>query len=203
MQVTLLICYPLLAHLASLKHSSFFAAAALCCLTIGILYKPLLQGRKIPLALLVFSIVAITLALYLDCSIALLKAPPIVFPVLLFCVFTYSLLPGNEPIVTAIGEAARGPLGDAMRSYTRGVTQMWAGVFCCLLVVAIGTLIRGDLRLWSLINNVVIYPFMALLFVGEFWWRKYRFPAHDHPSFVEYISIVVSANIGRLRSSEK
>lgn len=107
--------------------------------------------------------------------------------------FLHTLIPPHTALITAIGEASRGPLGPQLRAYTRAITWFW-GVFLLLCgAVALGQLFAVQvlkplywLPAWQL-------PVSAAVFVGEFYLRKRLFPAHNHPGFREYLSIVARA----------
>ncbi len=97
----------------------------------------------------------------------------------------------------AIGEASRGPLSPAMRKYTKIVTISWAVAFCCMAIVAVILAIWADVTVWSWVTSVGNYLLIGLMVWGEFLLRKLVFPDHDHPGFIEYIQIVVSANVAK------
>lgn len=122
---------------------------------------------------------------------------PVIVHGLVGWVFLRSLLPGREPLVTAIGRRARGVLPEPMQQYTRQVTWLWAGLFVCLLLLSI-VLPFVSVVLWSWGTNVLNYALIALLLAGEFAWRRRQFPSHDHPSFINYLRIVVQADVRQL-----
>jgi uncharacterized membrane protein len=107
--------------------------------------------------------------------------------------FLHTLFPPHTALITAIGEASRGPLGPQLRAYTRGITWFWGLFLLLCAVVALGQLCSVQilehlywLPAWQL-------PLSMLVFVGEFYLRKRLFPAHNHPGFREYLSIVAQA----------
>ncbi len=197
MPVLLVISYPVLVHLSVLFGWPVLQAIALTCLTAGFSLGGLKQGNPYLWCLVIFvCITTISLSL-LDVSIYLLYIPPVAIPLLLFCVFSFTLLPGKEPIVTAIGEASRGPLSKEMRSYTKIVTWMWSVIFLILITLGVALPLTGNQLLWSWTTSVWNYAVVGLIFLGEFIYRIWRFPDHDHPNFIEYIKIVVTANVSR------
>ncbi len=132
---------------------------------------------------------------YYDSALFLLYVPPVALPIIIGSVFIASLLPGKEPLVTAIGEASRGPLSLEMRRYTKGVTIFWAITLALLTLIHLVLPIMGETELWSWMTNLGTYLIIGLLFLLEFLLRKQLFPDHDHPGFFEYIQIVVSSNV--------
>lgn len=107
--------------------------------------------------------------------------------------FLRTLLPPHIALITAIGEASRGPLEPALRLYTRRITCFW-GLF--LLLCSLLSLGHW-LHLPALAPLVWLpagqLPLSLLIFVGEFYLRKRLFPAHNHPGFKEYLMIVANA----------
>lgn len=164
-------------------------------LTCGIFLPGLVRLRLIPW-LLFLSIASLLMAAdYYGWSVTLLKLPPLFVLCVIGGVFWYSLLPGNTPLVTNIGEKARGPLSPELRRYTLWVTRFWALVLAAQLTVTLMLSLAGPLWLWALVANVANLIVVAILFVLEFLFRRHRFPGHNHPNFVDYIKIVVNSNV--------
>lgn len=194
MQAALLCCYPLFIHLSVQFEEPWLRAPAVFLLAAGILYKRLLNREKGAWSIFV-GIVLLTVAITLTSpSKYLFYLPPVALPGLIGAVFIRSLLPGNQPLVTAIGERVRGELGEQMRRYTKNVTVVWAVLLVAMtLWSALLPWLVGD-WLWSIMTNFVNYILIGVLFVGEFTWRKLRFRDHVHPSFKDYMSIVFGPN---------
>ncbi len=197
MQVALVVLYPILVHLSVLLSLPMLQAVALISLAMGLTYQGL-KNRNVFLwtFLVIFSAAILPLAT-IDMTLYLLYVPPIALPLLLAVVFINTLLPGREALVTAIGEASRGPLSEEMRRYTKAVTIMWATFFVIMIIEAIVLVIIGDAHLWSWMTSIVNYILIGVLFLGEFLFRKVRFPDHPHPTFIDYIKIVISANVSK------
>lgn len=191
----LLISYPLLVHISILLNQTALQALAIVCFAAGLLFRPLSNFRPLAWLGLGLAILIAVLLDYFRATLILLYLPPILFPLMMLIVFGRTLLPGQEPLVTTIGEQARGPLCDGMRRYTRHVTTLWCLVFLFLTASAIVLPWLDDKSLWSWFSNVVSYILVGLLFVGEFLLRKKLFPHHDHPGFIEYLRIIVTADV--------
>ena len=132
-QFFLIAQYPLLTHYAFIyeqPQAKLLAASGLFLgfLLPGVLRRELVSAIIAPLTLLI--LYGIYVAGYLTWVSV---APTILIPLGLLIVFGTTLLPGKEPLVTDIGERARGPLSAEMRAYTRVVTQLWTLVFVLLL----------------------------------------------------------------------
>jgi uncharacterized membrane protein len=104
--------------------------------------------------------------------------------------FGATLRRGMESIVTSIGERARGPLDADMRAYTRKVTLVWTVVFFCLSLEALLLALIDRTVMWSWLVHIFNPLLITVIFLSEFAYRKQRFPHHDHPRLIDYVSIV-------------
>ena len=132
---------------------------------------------------------------WLDLTEWLYVGLPLIVPATLLIAFASTLRAGQEPLVTAVGERARGPLSPAMRRYTRAVTWLWVAVLGLLMAAALASLalqfaarMPHDWTMWIL--NIAGPGLVVAVFVGEFVVRKRLFPEHAHPGFAEYLAIV-------------
>ena len=132
-----------------------------------------------------------------DATKSLAFAVPVLLHGVIGWAFARSLLPGREPLVTAIGRHARGDLPPDMQQYTRGVTQLWALLFAFMLLLSL-LLPFVSVALWSWCTNVCNYALFALVILLEYVCRRWRFPAHAHPDFVSYLQLLVRADVRRL-----
>lgn len=184
--------YPLTIHLALIFDKPHLLIMGPLFFLLGVIGPALIQGRQAAWISLVVVSTLLWIIDQLGLTQLLLYLPPILFPCLVFAVFSRSLIKGREPLITYIGEASRGPLTPAMRQYTKRLTQVWCGLM--VLFILEGILLPFYLTPsdWSWFTNIINYGLIGVLFVGEFWWRKYRFPHHDHPNFVDYLKIIAS-----------
>ncbi len=177
-------------------------AVALVMLAGGVLFKELWHLKIFSWAILgLIALGALTFS-HINETYFLIYAPSVIIPTLLLIVFSQSLLPNHIPLVTDIGEKARGPLTERMRNYTRSITILWTVMFAVLSLGAFFTAWLGTPEVWSLLTNVINYFVVGLLFFGEFLYRKWKFPEHNHPNFFEYIRIIMQANIGKAKASQ-
>lgn len=193
--IALVAAYPLLVHVSLVfALPSLMFIAPLVFLT-GAFWYGLISCNR--LAWITFSTLCaiILLVEYCGLTLYLLYLPPILLPLLMLYIFGRTLYGGREPLITSIGEAARGPLSLSMRRYTRFLTQLWCGVF--VTMIAWSTLLPWleQPQLWSWFTNIINYGLVGVLFVGEFMLRKKIFPNHNHPSFIEYLRIIARARI--------
>jgi uncharacterized membrane protein len=193
--IGLIAAYPLLVHISvvfNLPH--LLALGPLVCI-LGLFWRGLLNFNRYSWLIFVVLIGVLVLMDRMKLTLYLLYLPPIFIPLLLLFVFGRTLIAGREPLITAIGEAARGPLSQPMRHYTRRLTQLWCVVFIVMASWACALPWLKDPGLWSWFTNVINYGFVGGLFLGEFILRKYLFPTHNHPNFFEYLCIIARHDI--------
>ena len=194
--------YPVLVHLGVLLQRPMLQWLALLALALAILLPRLRVAVGAVLVAVMLAASAWLLlapggARWLPVAGALAFVVPVVLHGLLFLVFARSLRAGAEPLVTAIGRRARGPLSPALTRYTRGVTQLWAGLFAGLLLLS-ALLPFVSMPLWSWCTNVLNYVVVAVVIGAEYVLRRYRFPDADHPDFLSYLRILVRADVRSL-----
>jgi len=101
--------------------------------------------------------------------------------------FGHTLASGREPLITTLARRVHGALAPAMLAYTRHVTLSWT-VFCLAQVATSMLLFRyASLDLWSLFITALNVPLLALMFVGEYLYRIWRYPQHPQASIVQAI----------------
>jgi len=89
--------------------------------------------------------------------------------------FGRTLARGREPIITRVARRVRGSLPPEMESYTRGLTIAWCVFFAAQLAASALLLGFGFLEAWSLFVNVLNFPLVALMFVGDYLYRVIRY----------------------------
>ena len=196
----LIFSYPFILFLSIVYSVHQLRIWSVLLLVVGILFRPLRKGHRVSWGIL--AIVTCLCVISQDWVWAsyIPFLPTIIIPIFIMLFFGQSLLPGQEPIVTAIGESARGPLTKKMRIYTRRVTQFWVLIVFLLVALSIISFTNHWLVLWSFMASIGNYIVIVGVFVGEFCFRKMCFPDHDHPTFSEYLQIVkgAAANRGKL-----
>lgn len=192
MQAILIVAYPIVLHFGVILEQPVLMLLAMSFLSLGLSYKGVL--RLDPLTWGIVTLInAIFFSLFwFDLVNYIVLLPPLVVPVLLFFTFGRTLLPDSIPLVTDIGERARGPLDEAMRTYTRHVTQAWTLIFLLLFLEALALTLWTRLETWSWFTNLFNHLIVGSAFLGEFILRKRRFPDHDHPGFLDYLKIVIN-----------
>ena len=109
MQMMLMLCYPLLMHTAVLIEQPNLKILALIFLAGSIFYRQLLAGNLLMILVFCGLIGIFLVASQFSFGHLIRYIPPIVIPLIFGAVFFRSLLPGQTPLVTDIGEKSRGP----------------------------------------------------------------------------------------------
>ncbi len=114
---------------------------------------------------------------------------PVAVNLLVGRLFQSTLRPGSEPLITRIARLARGaePMAEELVGYTRRLTAAWAGLFFLLALNALLLAVFASTETALLFANSLNYGLMALLFVGEYGYRRYRYPHHRHSGFLTVI----------------
>ena len=170
--------YPLLNHLAAVRHEPLWAALGVA-LVAWVLAAARLNAAGAAL------LAAATLALTVWPAGAfpglLLFVPPVIINLALCVLFTRTLHPGQEALISGFARAERGgQLPDDLARYTRGLTAVWAGFFAAMAAVSIALAAVASLEAWSLFTNIVNYLLVAVFFIVEYLYRRLRYPHHPH-----------------------
>lgn len=96
--------------------------------------------------------------------------------------FGRTLADGKEPVVTRFARQVHGTLRPGMERFTRKLTIAWC-VFFAGQLVASGLLFAfAPLGAWSMFINLLNLPLLALMFTGQWAYRKVRHPAYPEAS---------------------
>lgn len=102
--------------------------------------------------------------LFEDATPALLY--PVIVNTAMLGLFATSLF-SNQTIVERLARLRTPDLPPEGVRWCRGVTLLWCGFFIVNGLIALGTVIHGDLNLWALWNGFLSYIAMGSLFAGE------------------------------------
>lgn len=201
LRLLLLLAYPLLSHIASLRDDGAWAAVAMLGLVLMCLLTPLAQRRLWAVAVLLASAAGLLWVAQRPQAWMLLLAPPVVFPLLVAWGFARSLLPGQTPLIARIVHAlykrADMPVTAALERYTRRLTWAWVLVLLVLavvnLVLALSATPDGLLtalgiqpwwpvshQQWSWFANIANWGLIGGFFVLEYVLRKRYFPVRPY-----------------------
>lgn len=209
----LALCYPVAAHLAVSRHSFPLTLTAIAVLAAALLVPSLLRGRLVAW-LVACGVVAFLwwLARSQNNQLALF-VPPVVVPAFLASVFGHTLAEGHTPLISQFIQAlhtAPEPIEASVWSYARRLTWIWtllmAGIAATNLLLATfaapgGLLLLAgltppwsvSLATWSLFANLLGYLLVAALFVGEYAYRRRRFPQQPYRNFFVFLGRTLAA----------
>jgi Predicted membrane protein len=211
LQLVLCVAYPFLAHAATVKGSPW-ASIALADLVLLVLAAPLLRRRVWALLLLAVLLAGLVWLEGGPWPQLLLLAPPVLFTGWLAWWFARTLWGGRTPliarIVRALHERAGQPYTPDLAAYARRLTAGWAGVLALLTVanalLALWAVPGGVLHAlgrtpplavspeaWSWFANLLNYGVVGGFMVGEFAWRKRRFPRQPYRNGLDFVRQMV------------
>lgn len=182
-----LILYPFLVHAAVVTDSRALEWAAIMLLGWNLL-QPWLARRSRPayLALLLVIAGGTGFVVLGDGRLFLYAAPILIFLALMW-LFGQTLLPGRRPLITAIADAMRGPLPDAVARYTRRLTLAWSGLFAVMALINLLLALFAPPVLWSLFANFINYLIIGLVFVLEWLFRRWHLGDEETLSLRQYL----------------
>lgn len=106
---------------------------------------------------------------------------------LLCLLFARTLRASETPLISRLSTLVHGPLTPLLAHYTRRVTQLWAGVFGLMALVSVALFLGAGPAAWALYVNVLTWPIMVLVFVGEYVVRRSVVPPEQCAGFTQVI----------------
>ena len=103
----------------------------------------------------------------------------------LLALFGRTLSRGHEPLITRFARQVHGTLPPQLATYTRRLTIAWCVFFGAQIVVSALLFGFASLAHWSIFVNVLNFPLLALMFIGEYTYRIVRHRDFPHASFLE------------------
>lgn len=103
--------------------------------------------------------------------------------------FANSLLKGRIPLCTQWADLVHGPLSDAERRYTRGVTLAWSLFFGAMALTGVLLYVFAPAPVWSAFNNLWSLPLVAAMFVTEYAVRLLALPRQTHVGLFEAVRL--------------
>lgn len=190
LRIVLVAGYLLLAHLASAGDDGRWAAIALFDVALIVLLRPLQAGQA--RAWLVLAAIAAMLWWLAGTAHvwSLLLAVPVAFVAFVGFGFARTLRAGRVPLVTRIAAALDGVAPSALepevRRYTRRVTAGWAVLLFALALFDLAMALLASRVQWSWLANIGDYVVIGGFMLGEFAWRRHRFPGR-HRGFLDFL----------------
>lgn len=194
----LLILYPFLVHAAIVADSRGLEWAAIIVLAVNLLYTGLARFALWAWAALVGVLAAATWFVLIGEGRYFLYAAPVLISLALAWLFGRTLLPGQVPLITKFAQAMRGPLPPRVQRYTRGVTQFWVGLLCCMALVNLLLALFAPPVVWSWFTNFISYLLLGAVFLGEWLLRRWLLGKEDALGWWEYLRALIQLDYRRL-----
>jgi uncharacterized membrane protein len=186
--------YPVMSHLGAVSGEPRWAVTGLALLAWGVLAA---RVRGLLAALLGLLALGLGLAVSAVSPEAVLYAPPLALYVGLGALFAATLRPGDEPMVSRFARIERGgELPADLARYTRTLTVLWVLFFAAMAATSFALALAGSIEAWSLFTNLLAYALLAVFFLGEYLYRRFRFRHHTHAGFVEFLSRLSTYRLG-------
>jgi uncharacterized membrane protein len=187
--LALAVAWPLSLHLAVLFGQPDWPARVNAA---ALMLAALAGGRPV-----IFAAVAATAATALAWAPQILVlAPPVVINAGVAWFFGSSLLPGREPRVIAIARREQGgALAPELQRHALVVTWLWTLLPAALALASLALALWSSLEAWSLFANCVVYILLISLFVGEYVYRRLRYPGYGKASVADFLRHLQSARL--------
>jgi uncharacterized membrane protein len=182
--------YPLAVCLAIAAGHPRLALAA-TCVAFGGSCAAVPRLRRFGFALLIAApLIVISAAAQLAQPLVFL--PPAALNLTVAVLFARTLRSGHEPLISTFARIERGRLEPDLARYTRRLTQVWAAFF--VVAAAVSTLLAlfATPIVWGWFVAVGNHVAVALLFLGEYLFRRWRFPQYRHASPLA-LALIVAA----------
>lgn len=172
--IALLLAYPPTVHFARPAASlALLAALAAFLLASAFVHHPVRWVLPPAVALLV---------LWLPPAEWLLYAPPVAINLALCWLFGRTLVRGRTPLIARFAIIEQGALTPELARYTRTLTWIWTLVFAGAAAISAVLALSGSRDAWSLFTNFLNYLAVAILFLGEYVYRRVRWRQYRHQS---------------------
>jgi len=201
------VAYPLLAHAATIAASRGLALASVVALALGGLLPGLLARRLAAWLGALSAAAGIVLLARFDAAALVLFLPPILINFFLAWLFGRTLGRGRPTLIERLTYLLHSPdevLDPAIGQYAARLTAVWTALFVVLGVVNLllalvatpsGLLesagysppLTAPLATWSQFANLWNYAIVGAVFVGEWSYRRRRFPQQPYRNIFDFI----------------
>ena len=174
-----IVAYTVLAHVALTRHDARWASAGLAILGWGLLWGSLSPA---PAAAISAGGVALVWWLVPQLPDLVIRASPVVINVFLCALFGLTLRRGQDPLITRFARLEHDVLPLEVEQYTRRLTLLWTLFFAVMATITVVLWVGAGPTAFSLFVNVVDWVLLAGFLIGEYLYRRRRFPMYEHKS---------------------
>ncbi len=106
---------------------------------------------------------------------------------ILFITFGRTLIAGRQPLVTRFAQAVHPVVTPQHAIYTRQVTIAWTLFFATMVLASTLLFFLAPLATWSVFANFLTLPLVALMFIAEYWVRRWVLPDMRHMRILDAV----------------
>lgn len=106
---------------------------------------------------------------------------------ILFMTFGRTLIAGRQPLCTRFAEAVHAPLTPQHEIYARQVTVAWTLFFAAMALASTLLFFLAPLATWSVFANFLTLPLVVLMFIAEYWVRRWVLPEMRHAHILDAV----------------
>jgi uncharacterized membrane protein len=122
----------------------------------------------------------------------LVFVPPLAAFAFMAVFFGRTLRSGSEPLINRIARKEHPDMPPEVARHTRSLTLLWTACFVTLFLVALVLAPLLALETWSRWVHALGYVVPATLFLGEYVYRRHRFPDRPRTSIAGQVATVVA-----------
>jgi len=106
---------------------------------------------------------------------------------ILFMTFGRTLIAGRQPLCTRFAEAVHVLVTPQHEIYARQVTIAWTLFFAAMALASTLLFFLAPLTAWSVFANFLTLPLVALMFIAEYWVRRWVLPDMRHTHILDAV----------------
>ena len=106
---------------------------------------------------------------------------------ILFMTFGRTLIAGRQPLCARFAEAVHVLVTPQHEIYARQVTVAWTLFFAAMALVSTLLFFLAPLATWSVFANFLTLPLVALMFIAEYWVRRWVLPDMQHTHILDAV----------------
>ncbi len=115
---------------------------------------------------------------------------------ILFLTFGRTLIGGRQPLCARFAEAVHGAMTPQREVYARQVTLAWTLFFAAMALASTLLFFLAPLATWSVFANFLTLPLVALMFICEYWVRRWVLPDMRTPPILDAVRAFTNTPAG-------
>ena len=106
---------------------------------------------------------------------------------ILFMTFARTLIAGRQPLCARFAEAVHAQVTPQHEIYARQVTIAWTLFFVAMALASTLLFFLAPLATWSVFANFLTLPLVVLMFIAEYWVRRWVLPDMRHRHILDAV----------------